>query len=409
MSVKSVFSNKPKLNTLSYALISLFSILFLAILIFTIFSFLKQPKKAVLGVRVSVSEQDAIPHPDFKDKNFYACVIGNLNEEKINNKTDRTFNHLATTEELTSLKELDCGLSVSAPQSQKITDATGLDKLPNLTYLDLFNNKLTAIDVSKNVALRGLDLSGNQLAIIDISKNIVLEGLNAPDNKLTAIDVSKNIALEFLGLFENQLTTIDISGNMNLTGLDLNFNQLNTIKGLNKTDKINYLDISYNATKIFFTTTNPRNKEDKLAMTDKYIFLNAGYKFNSIGLPLSKIRYALHYLLYDTNIAKLTTIFTDINNNQLSSDSLIKNGDRIQVDKDNKPYGAQFIVLGDTTGDGKVQSNDVIKAYRYYKQSQQDPNSLDFLSADVTHDGKVQSNDVIKIYRYYKGTLDSLW
>lgn len=102
-------------------------------------------------------------------------------------------------------------------------------------------------------------------------------------------------------------------------------------------------------------------------MTDKYIFLNSGYKFNSTGLSLDKIKYALKNY-WSSSIQSITT-FTDINNKEIPADSLIKTGDHLKVDVNNKPYGAQFIVLGDTTNDGKVQFGDVIKIYHYSKGS----------------------------------------
>lgn len=95
----------------------------------------------------------------------------------------------------------------------------------SLKYLILMGcNKLTSINISKNVMLSNLDCSGNRLLNLDISNNIALKELRCVRNNLTSLDVSKNIALERLELAVNKLSSIDLSKNLILTHLDCSQN-----------------------------------------------------------------------------------------------------------------------------------------------------------------------------------------
>ena len=90
-------------------------------------------------------------------------------------------------------------------------------------------NKLTALDVSRNTALKYLSCGENQLTELDVSQNTALEYLMCYDNQLTALDVSRNTALKYLACWKNQLTTLDVSRNTALTNLDCWNNQLTTL------------------------------------------------------------------------------------------------------------------------------------------------------------------------------------
>ncbi len=111
------------------------------------------------------------------------------------------------------------------------TKLTAIDVSKNVALTGLWcsNNQLTALDVSKNTALKSLACSDNQLTVLDVSKNVALTGLWCSNNKLTALDVSKNTALETLECSYNQLTALDVSKNTVLAGLYCNKNQLTSL------------------------------------------------------------------------------------------------------------------------------------------------------------------------------------
>ena len=117
---------------------------------------------------------------------------------------------------------------------------TALDVSGNtaLTELDCFNNQLTTLDISQNTALTTLYCSKNQLTALDVSKNTELTGLSCSDNQLTTLDVSQNTALTTLYCSKNQLTALDVSKNTELGTLNCRGNQ---IKGEEMTRLVNSL------------------------------------------------------------------------------------------------------------------------------------------------------------------------
>jgi hypothetical protein len=114
-------------------------------------------------------------------------------------------------------------------QGRGIANMKGIEYFPNLTELICYNNQLTSLDVSKNLALKNLGLVKNQLTSLDVSKNSALEILICNDNQLTSLDVSKNSALKDLRVTGNQLSSLDVSKNSVLERLECNDNQLTSL------------------------------------------------------------------------------------------------------------------------------------------------------------------------------------
>ncbi|GHU90206.1 hypothetical protein FACS1894202_09630 [Clostridia bacterium] len=120
----------------------------------------------------------------------------------------------------TALKELYCNTSFTA-----LLTTLDVSKNTALTILDCTNNRLTALDVSKNTALKELYCDYNQLTTLDLSKNTALTTLDCGYNPLTTLDVSKNISLTSLICFNDQLATLDVSKNIALLTLNCGSNQ----------------------------------------------------------------------------------------------------------------------------------------------------------------------------------------
>jgi hypothetical protein len=133
-----------------------------------------------------------------------------------------------------------------------IEDVTGLSAFKNLTWLSLWDNKFTTIDVTKLTKLQILGLSECPVSTIDLSKNIELveiafqhsiSRVNDPTYPFgktagfTSLDLSKNIKLERVYLMMNRLSSIDVSMLPKLTDLwigntDIGKNDSNTIQSL---------------------------------------------------------------------------------------------------------------------------------------------------------------------------------
>ena len=94
-----------------------------------------------------------------------------------------------------------------------IKDLTGIETFLNLKVLNCENNKLTTLDLSKNIQLKELYCSNNQLKSINLNNNTKLAVLYCSNNQLTTLDISKNIALTYLGCSNNQFTNINTTKN----------------------------------------------------------------------------------------------------------------------------------------------------------------------------------------------------
>lgn len=138
--------------------------------------------------------------------------------ETMNKKADES----VTVEELAKVTKLDA-------RSQGIEDSTGIEYLTGLEVLNLEDNQLKSIDVSKNLNLKELTCSNNPLANLDVSKNLALEELTCENNELTQLDVSQNTALEYLYCPRNQLTKLDVNKNSALRYLACDVNQLTNL------------------------------------------------------------------------------------------------------------------------------------------------------------------------------------
>lgn len=128
------------------------------------------------------------------------------------------------TSSISSLTSLDVSFSL-------ITDLTGIQDFVALKNLKCNDNKITSLDLSKNIAITSLDCSYNYgLNTLDVSKNVALTSLKSNGNsKLTTFDVSKNLALTDLECNNVNLKTLDVSTNTSLLTLRCNNNQLTNL------------------------------------------------------------------------------------------------------------------------------------------------------------------------------------
>ena len=180
---------------------------------------------------------------DFKDENFYKCVVESY---KIENETNYGYEVNLTDEQLGFIRRINCSFDEQG-------DITGFSKLVNIEYADFYHVNNTTIDLSKNKKLRWLTATNGKLENLDLSNNVELTHLQLHNNKLKIIDVSKNLKLQHLNLYGNSITEIDVTKNKELKELtvhgsfekiDLSNNQKLTNLALN--GNIKYLDLDKN-------------------------------------------------------------------------------------------------------------------------------------------------------------------
>ncbi len=135
-------------------------------------------------------------NPVFTDYNFYKCVVDAYNSK---NKTSLPYTTNLTDTQLETITSLSC-YGFNKPEIEKISNASGIEKLTLLTTLDLDNNNLSSIDLSSNPALTELSLSYNHLSSIDLSTNPALTTLYLYDNPwaLDTIKIMKGDSSELI-------------------------------------------------------------------------------------------------------------------------------------------------------------------------------------------------------------------
>ena len=82
----------------------------------------------------------------------------------------------------------------------------------DLLFVDVYHNRLSAVDVSEAVSLRILGLQDNRIEALDVRDLHACQGIDAGMNRLSELDVSQNGELVELYINDNWLTAIDLSG-----------------------------------------------------------------------------------------------------------------------------------------------------------------------------------------------------
>ncbi len=127
---------------------------------------------------------------------------------------------------------------------------------PNLIYLCTYENQLTELNVSNLNKLETLETGNNQLTTLDVSKNTKLATLSCSGNQLTSLDVSKNTALTYLNTYGNELSKLDVSNLIQLETMETGNNQLTNLD-VSKNTALKKLGCGYNQIATLDVSNNP--------------------------------------------------------------------------------------------------------------------------------------------------------
>ncbi len=103
--------------------------------------------------------------------------------------------------------------------SLNIADLTGISGFSSLNSLYCYDNLLTTLDLSQNLALMDVRCYSNQLTTIDVSACLGLSVFFCYNNQLLSLDVTNNTNLSDLRCNNNSLTTLDVTQNTSLSVL----------------------------------------------------------------------------------------------------------------------------------------------------------------------------------------------
>lgn len=134
------------------------------------------------------------------DANFKAYLVG---DSAINTNSDSEIS--VAEAQAFSGELLINGLSIS--------DLTGIEAFVNITRLDCYNNNLTSLDVSNNLALTRLHCAANQIETLDISANTLITDIQCHNNGvLYQLNIANgnNSNFSYMKAYDNSLSCIQI-------------------------------------------------------------------------------------------------------------------------------------------------------------------------------------------------------
>ena len=99
----------------------------------------------------------------------------------------------------------------------------------NIISINLENNQLYSLDVSKSTSLRAINCSKNPLSTLNLNNNTNLVNLNCSYTKLSSLNIDNNNNLGYLDCSNNKITTLNVSNNINLVYLYCSTTELSTI------------------------------------------------------------------------------------------------------------------------------------------------------------------------------------
>ena len=109
--------------------------------------------------------------------------------------------------------------------NQNISDLTGIEAFLNITFLDVSDNNLSAIDLSLNDKISILYCANNNLSALDVS-HLMLAELRCRDNNISSLDLNLSTTLTHLYCQNNALTSLDVRNNVDLQYFSCRNNQL---------------------------------------------------------------------------------------------------------------------------------------------------------------------------------------
>lgn len=111
-------------------------------------------------------------------------------------------------------------------RSCELMGELNLSDCTDMIFLDVYHNKITAVDSKNMPSMRIFGVQDNLLETIDVSEMPKCQGIDAGKNRLKELDVSKNPELVELYINDNHFTEIDLSHNLKLKYFYCHNNQI---------------------------------------------------------------------------------------------------------------------------------------------------------------------------------------
>ncbi|WP_418442245.1 leucine-rich repeat domain-containing protein [Candidatus Allofournierella excrementavium] len=151
-----------------------------------------------------------------------------------------------------------------------IGDLTGISHFTALERLNVNNNRLTSLDVSKNTRLTSLYCATNALEHLDVTGCPELVDLNCERNRLTELNLAGNPKLVQLYCRHNSLTQLDVSRNLELVFIETFDNSLTSFD-CSMLKKLEFLHIDYNKLTTLNMSGNPALKDSGFVAANNHL------------------------------------------------------------------------------------------------------------------------------------------
>lgn len=258
------------------------------------------------------------------------------------------------------------------------------------------------------------------------SKDIEAKYETSYNVELVSVHLNNNSKYFVIDNYEFEVSTT--TNNIEIVIIRASGDASNYAKKFSGSNDNYYLIIYQNGEKI-----NTSNVSIKINSTSKVlnVYKNNGKLLEKSNEKISLTANDYFFVITDTiDIGENNYVVTDNGNRvdnvddiEISDDSVIEiyNSKDIKVDN-TSVLGTNYkviittgtevkkyviIVKGDTTGDGKINLNDITRLYHYYKGIEL-MDECYVLAGDVASNQIINLNDVTKLYHYYKNIITSL-
>lgn len=258
------------------------------------------------------------------------------------------------------------------------------------------------------------------------SKDIEAKYETSYNVELVSVHLNNNSKYFVIDNYEFEVSTT--TNNIEIVVIKASGDANNYAKKFSGSNDNYYLIIYQNGEKI-----NTSNVSIKINSTSKVlnVYKNNGKLLEKSNEKISLTANDYFFVITDTiDIGENNYVVTDNGNRvdnvddiEISDDSVIEiyNSKDIKVDN-TSVLGTNYkviittgtevkkyviIVKGDTTGDGKINLNDITRLYHYYKGIEL-MDECYVLAGDVASNQIINLNDVTKLYHYYKNIITSL-
>lgn len=258
------------------------------------------------------------------------------------------------------------------------------------------------------------------------SKDIEAKYETSYNVELVSVSLNNNYKFFVIDNYEFEVSTT--TNNIEIVVIKASGDANNYAKKFSGSNDNYYLIIYQNGEKI-----NTSNVSIKINSTSKVlnVYKNNGKLLEKSNEKISLTANDYFFVITDTiDIGENNYVVTNngnrvdnVNDIEISDDSVIEiyNSKDIKVDN-TSVLGTNYkviittgtevkkyviIVKGDTTGDGKINLNDITRLYHYYKGIEL-MDECYVLAGDVASNQIINLNDVTKLYHYYKNIITSL-